>query len=813
MAASGHGNTSARVMVVGDCLSDEDERKGQAFFGTSGAELNKLLIKSGIGLNNCYFTNLVNARPSWGDIGKWIAWERKNIGPDFIPFRNVSAKPIVVASFHQLLREIHLVKPDIIITLGTAPLWALTGALGILKWRGSQLSVVCDRTVYPPGFLGATDQPWSGKLIPTIHPSWLARDPSQRNVVVNDLRRAAREVGRKEYTNLPEWKFIVRPSFSTASAKMGEIFSGLDSRKLEWIDFDLETRAGHIACAGLSWSTTEAISVPLMCVEDSGGYWSPEEEGQLVYLLYRILTHPNAKVRGQNLLYDAQYTYRHWHFVPRVAQDTMIAQHSVFCGLQKSLAFLASMYCNHYVFWKDDGKTWGKSTGEDQLWRYNCEDAVRTREVGEVLTRTIEAFDLKSVDDFQQRMFWPVLQCMQRGIAVDKKARTRFALKLQEEIADREAYFFRILGHTLNPSSPKQMCQLFYTDLGQKENYSRAKKGEPPHITCDDEALTKIGQREPLLRPLLKAIAEYRSLGVFLSTFVLAPLDIDSRMRTSYNICGTDTYRFSSSENAFGSGGNLQNIPKGGEDDEGGLSLPNVREIYVPDHEYTIFDTDLSKADLRIVTWESDEPEMKAMLKEGRDPYVEIAREFYHDPTITKTRPDGSDNPKYKTFKSFAHGTHYLGTPAGLAGRLGLSVHVAEKTQRWYLGRFKRIAAWQKEFCDALMSRHYVENIFGYQRHYFGRIDETTFRQAIAWLPQSTVALYINRIWMQIYEKHPHIQVMLQVHDSLVGQFPTSRKKECLAQLVQCGQIILPYPDPLIIPVGIKTSEKSWGDC
>lgn len=267
---------------------------------------------------------------------------------------------------------------------------------------------------------------------------------------------------------------------------------------------------------------------------------------------------------------------------------------------------------------------------------------------------------------------------------------------------------------------------------------------------------------------------------------------------------------------------NLQNVPKGDEgsedDDEevsllGRLHLPNVRKIFVPDPGFEIFDKDLSKADLRIVTWEADEPEMKAMLKEGRDPYVEIAREFYGDPTIKKTREDGSENPKYRTFKSFAHGTHYLGTPYGLAGRLGLTVHQAEKTQKWYLGRMKRIAEWQREFCSALRSRRYAENIFGYRRYYFGQVTDQTCREAIAWVPQSTVALYINRIWMNIYERYPHIWILLQVHDSLVGQYPRHRREESLRHLDEASQIVLPYDDPLIIPSGTKTSTISWGAC
>lgn len=815
MARAGEGNTSARIMLVGECYGEYEERAHSPFQGAAGQELSRMLQEIGITRSECYLTNLVNARPPFSDIEKWAVHKskRKDITSDMVPFRDRWVKPIVREGFEQLLREIHLVQPNIIVTFGNASLWALTGAWGVTKWRGSQLRSTVGREMYPQGLLSPVEQPWTGKLVPTLHPALLMRDFSQRPIVLNDLKRAKKEQHTKEYANEPDWKFIVRPSFETACSTLAQLQDGLDNGTLEWLDFDLETRAGHIACAGLSWSKDEAICIPFMCVEDKTGYWVPEMEAELVYRLYKVLTHPRVKVRWQNGLYDAQYTYRHWHFVPRGAQDTMIAHHSAFCGLPKSLAFQASMYCDHYVYWKDDGKTWHAAMSEDQLWRYNGVDCVRTRECGEVEARTIESLGMQEVDAFQQKFFWPVLQCMQRGIAVDKSVRQKFATELIEEMEKREDYFTAVLGHTLNPKSPKQMCALFYDDLKQPKNFSRAKKGIPPHLTCDDEALQKIALREPILRPLIRAISEYRSLGVFLSTFVLAALDTDGRMRTSYNICGTETFRFSSSENAFGSGTNLQNIPKGGDGEEGELSLPNVRKIFVPDPGFTIFDTDLSKADLRIVTWEADEPEMKAMLKEGRDPYVEIAREFYKDPSLTKTRSDGSENPKYRTFKSFAHGTHYLGTPHGLAARLGLTVHQAETTQRWYLQKNRRIAEWQKEFCAALKSRRFVSNIFGYRRYYFDRIDDATCREAIAWLPQSTVALYINRIWMNVYERYPQIWILLQVHDSLVGQFPTWKHAQCMKDLDEASRIVLPYDDPLVIPTGIKTSTVSWGAC
>jgi len=565
---------------------------------------------------------------------------------------------------------------------------------------------------------------------------------------------------------------------------------------------DIETRAGHIACVGVAWNERDALCIPLMCVERPAGYWSEQEEAQIAFALYQILTHPNCEVIGQNFSYDAQYFWRHLLFLPRLKRDTMLTQHTLFSNLQKGLDFLSSMYCEHHLYWKDEGKEWDAKTGEDQLWTYNCKDAVITFEVDTAQQAAVDQMRVREVHDFQQRLFWPVLESMNRGLRVDTSQRGQFAFTLQEEIAKREQWLIDTLGEPLNIKSPLQMKRMFYETLGQKPVLSRKTGG----VTCDDEALRKIAEREPLLLPVTKKIAELRSLGVFLSTFVNAPLDIDGRMRCSFNIGGTETYRFSSSKNAFGSGLNLQNIPKGGGDDE--LELPNVRSLFIPDPGMTFFDIDLSSADLRIVVWESDEPEFKAMLKEGLDPYTEIAKEFYNDRTITKK------DPRRQTFKSFAHGTNYLGTAKGLAERLGLGVHEAEKTQKWYFGRFPKIKKWQDDLKDQVYKRRMVQNVFGYRCYFFDRIEGTIFNQAAAWIPQSTVACLINRAYVKIYEELKDVQVLLQVHDSLAGQFPTHLGDWMVKQIVAKAEIELPYPgDPLVIPVGVKTSTESWGYC
>jgi DNA polymerase-1 len=784
------GPCPAHIMLVGEAPGEQEELKGEPFVGASGQELNRMLGEAGLMRSQCFITNVIRLRPPGNNLEHFIAARKADITPQHALVRDKMCLPVVWEGIELLKREIEMCRPNVIVAFGNVALWALTGKWGIVSWRGSML-----QTDLP---LALDYQP---KVLPAYHPAAILRQWSWRQILVHDLRRAKVMAASRELVK-PSWQFVVRPAMETAWQHLELLLQVVRARPLR-LAVDIETRAKHIACIGLAWSREEALCIPLMSADPSSkeGYWNLEQEAQLMWLLYQLLTHPNCEVLGQNFSYDAQYFYRHLHYIPRLRRDTMIAQHTCFSNLPKGLDFLSSMYCDFHVYWKEDGKNWDEKTGEDQLWTYNCTDCVVTYEVDEVEQRNVDAMGLREVHDFQQKLFWPVLRTMNRGLRVDHNRRAEFAGQLIEEIAKREAWLYDMLGHPINIKSPKQMRELFYGTFGQKPIF-HAKTRE---ITCDDEALCRIAEREPLLRAIVAAIQELRSLGVFLSTFVSAPLDVDGRVRCSFNIAGTETYRFASSQNAFGSGLNLQNIPQGGGNGE--LKLPNVRTLFVPDPGYTFFDIDLSSADLRIVVWEADEGEMKAMLREGLDPYTEIAKEFYHDPSITKK------DPRRQTFKSFAHGTHYLGTAKGLAERLGLGVHQAEQTQKWYFERFPRIKVWQDDLKDQVFKRRMVQNVFGYRCYFFDRIEGNVFNEAAAWIPQSTVACLINRAYVNLHEQHEWCEVLLQVHDSLAGQYPTQLGDWATRQIVAAAQIALPYPDPLVIPVGVKTSTKSWGEC
>lgn len=477
---------------------------------------------------------------------------------------------------------------------------------------------------------------------------------------------------------------------------------------------------------------------------------------------------------------------------------------------------------------------------ENNLWTYNCRDCVYTREVGEVLTTVIKDMGLEKVDEKQQAMFYPVLKAMLRGVRIREEVKGQMAMQIQEALSDREAFLFQLLGHGINPSSPKQMQTLFYEDFLFKPVYKRVIKNGRVRMspTCDDEALQELAAREPLVKPICNAIADIRTLNKFLRDFIMMPPDVDGRMRCSFNIAGDAgeksapySYRLSSSKNPFGSGGNLQTIPSEKSKSSGkaaargsmGFRLPNIRSMYGPDPGFTFFDMDLDRADLQVVVWEADDVMLKAALRMGAD--IHLLNTYGIDnkeppplEELVETHPKYPDHRgprkhKREFAKTFCHATNYLGKAKTVAAHTGRGVHEIDQAQkRWFLAH-PGILAWHQRVTEQVQKYRFVENKFGYRWYIFDRIDEQLLPAAVAWIPQSTVGTVINRAWLAFYEQLPEVQVLLQVHDSLAGQFPTHRRDFLLPKMRECSRIVVPYEDPLIIPTGIKTSTVSWGDC
>jgi len=822
------GPIPARLMIVGEAPGADEVAKGKPFMGASGFELNKMLAEAGLSRSSSFVTNVARVRPDNNDITQFIAKAKKDVTSRHSQLRDKYVTEEILRGVSQLKQEIDLVKPNLIIALGNVPLWALTGRWGITKWRGSML----ESDIRPV------------KVIPTIHPASVLRQWSQRGAVITDLRRAALYVNSPLYPK-PAWDFTIRPSFDVVCRTLHGLIQQADQRDdsqpLLRISFDLETHSGHIACAGISWTLTQALCIPFMY--GTGHYWTCEQESEIIRLLSFLLTHRRVAVVGQNITYDCQYTWRHWFFIPNVKQDCMIGWHSVYSDLPKSLAFQASMTCNYYVYWKDEGKFFNPKEGPETLWYYNCEDTVYTDEVGQAQYEIAKQLGLESVYKSQQEFLWPVLRTMLRGVRIDEEKRSKVLLEVQGEIIRREQFLEMVLGHKFNEASTKQMRALFYDDLKLPTQWTRTTKGEPSKVTLNDDALQKLAKIEPLVQPLVNAIADIRTMGIFVDMLTM-PLDADGRMRCSYNIGGSEsgksapkTFRLSSSKNAFGSGGNLQTIPSEkskslgkakGRGSIAGLgdpySYPNLREIFVPDPGYTFFDGDLDRADLQVVAWETEDELLKAALRQGADIHLVNCYALQgRDPPDLAELVEG--HAKYldhrgplkhlrEFSKVFCHATNYVGSARTVASHTGRTVHEVDRAQKIWFGAHPGIKKWHLRTEDQIRRFRFVENKFGYRWYIFDRVDQI-LPEAVAWIPQSTVSKVINEIWIRLDRQwDPHIQVLLQVHDSLAGQFRNDMSHLAVGLIEEVARnVIVPYEDPLVIPFSVKTSTVSWGDC
>ncbi len=848
------GPNPARILIVGESPGAEEEINHRPFCGPAGRELESELHDAGIPASECFFTNVSRFRPPNNEISAFI-WnpadhKKKDSPPSgLVPYKDRFVAPFILEHIEHLRKEIAYVNPNVVVPVGNTALWALSGLDSVAKWRGSELLIPnMERT----GGLAY-------KLLPTYHPAYILRQYRDRNYAVEDFKRARRE-SESPCLSVPAYDFVIRPTFRDTIDLLRMLKSRLDRGQMR-IVCDLETRRMRfIACLGLGWSKTEALCIPFMCMERPTGYWSStEEELAVILAVSEVLLHPNAIITGQNYNYDQQYTHDHWGLKAFLAHDTMIGWHTCFPGTEKRLDILASLLCEHYVFWKEESKEWG-SEGEDTLWAYNCKDCVYTYEIAEEELRMLAALGMQKQFDFQMRVNREALNMMLRGCRRDAAAVVQLHEEVSAMLKERDEYLTFVLGHPLNPGSNGpggQMQRLFYEDFALKP--IKARGTDRP--TLNGDALETLAERQPLIRPLVQVIEDIRTLKLIKGMYLEAQPSPDGRMRSNFNSGGAETYRWSSSKDAFGRGANLQNVTTGSEsrialycrkhgptatqqlleafaptdwnllsesqrdevraqltkeldaaEDTGTVTVttrgketlvtyrllkPNIRKVFIPDPGYMFSDWDLDRADLQVVVWEADDAVLKQMLRENVDIHTENAK------LLGATRGIG---------KRFVHLTDYGGKPAGAARKLGLPVAKVDWMQKRWFAAHPGIKAWHVRTMEGLHHSHSVSNVFGYRRFYFDR-PESCFTEALAWTPQSTVALVISHGLLNIADNLQQVQLLLQVHDSLDMQHPIELHPGILPRIRKELSIVVPYPDPLIIPVSCKASLVSWGDC
>lgn len=112
----GEGGHGAKILLVGEAPGAEETKLGHPFVGKAGKQLDALFCRFGVMREDAFITNVVKYRP--------VVRSEKSV-------RNRTPGPLEIkAALPLLAREIELVHPDLILTLGNTPLKALFALAG-----------------------------------------------------------------------------------------------------------------------------------------------------------------------------------------------------------------------------------------------------------------------------------------------------------------------------------------------------------------------------------------------------------------------------------------------------------------------------------------------------------------------------------------------------------------------------------------------------------------------------------------------------------------------------------------------------------
>lgn len=553
MFINSHVVPDSDIMVIFDYPSVNDAKLGHINDTNAKSYMYKALRMQGINCSRVSWHSVLNYPMGNNKVEDLFRTTKTAIKrEDTVNQGGYFFEPSMELPFKHLFDAIREANPKYIVCTSSLALAAMGFGSSIDSWRGSMLE-------------------FEGRMVlPTYGPMFLYKSPERHLAFRRDLVRLKTP---EMLWEMPNFKIEHKLSYEEVINRLETLFFLL-ARKTMLVAVDIETRAELISFIGFATSNREALVIPFIDV-NGRSKWTVEQETEIVRLCRAVLAHPNIRVAGQNFQYDAQYIVKLWGVLPHIACDTMVEAHVLMTKGQKlSLSFLASLYCNWYRYWKEDGKDYHKSfqseADYDRYGLYNGYDCCYTFEVAEALIKIHERAGNTLPIRFQRKMQNIVLRPVIRGIRYDKQKQVQLYHQYKQTISEYQAWLLWIIpqervntgGDAYWFDAPTQMSFLFYQQLGVEPVLKRNAKGIMRPST-DDEALIQIAKREPILKPLCEVLQAYRSLRQFFDLYLSAKVSEDGRMRTQYMVAGTDTFRLASKKDAFDCGMNLQNLSKG----------------------------------------------------------------------------------------------------------------------------------------------------------------------------------------------------------------------------------------------------------
>lgn len=706
----GIGPKDAKICIIGESLGETEEKHRAPFVGMAGKVLDGILLEVGIKREDCYITNLYKYRPPNNELSK-------------------VEKQELSRAKDELIEEVMLLRPNVIVALGEYVLQALTDKKGITKWRGSVLKTKV------------------GKVIPAVHPAAITRDWTLRPLAVVDFSRVLKE------SITPDVSYTYRdlhinPTLDNILTYLQHI---IDTKAT--IAFDIEVETRQINCISIATSPIYSMCIPFW-FGSSGSMWSEKEEEAIWAALKSVLENPHVPKIAQNAQYDMTILRDIYSIdVAGLWLDTMIAFHSIYPELPKGLDLLCSVYTD-VPYYK-----WQRTTKDmSEYFRYNAMDSAVTYECAMKIYEEMKECNVVSFyNEYMHSLIAPLMDISSRGVLIDTEKKNILKTDLTMELEKLTRKFVVEVGHDINPYSPRQIMAWLYTELKYpKQTKLRKDKGVETD-SVDAEILEKFYREYKL--PALQTLLDIRETKKLLSTYVETDYDKEEdgseRARTAYLITGTETGRLSSRATVYGTGTNLQNIPKGA-----------VRELFIPDSGQVFINADLSQAEARVVAYLAGEQRLIDVFNSGGDIHRRNASNIFRKPECEVT------SKEREMAKRVVHASNYGMGPITFAKTAGIPTADARALLNKYFQEYPRIKLWHMSIEQQLKKSRIMHTPLGRMRTFFNRWDGSMLKEAYAYIPQSTVADILNIGLRRLYEleKELGFQLLLQIHDAVLLQ-------------------------------------------
>lgn len=412
---------------------------------------------------------------------------------------------------------------------------------------------------------------------------------------------------------------------------------------------------------------------------------------------------------------------------------------------------------------------------------------------------------VKDVYEDIEKPLIPILRAMEaRGVLIDTEVLAGLAKSYRAELKKIESRIYKLAGKEFNISSPKQLGDILFDELGLKAD--KQKKTAGGQRSTRESELEKLSDQSPIIGDIL----EYREVQKLLSTYIdnLPPLlDKKNRLHAQFLQSGTSTGRMASANP------NLQNIPLHSERGRA------IRTAFVAPKGFELIDLDYSQIELRLAAILSGDEKMAAIFAGGRDVHTEVAAMVFNVPH------DKVDAEMRRRAKVINFGILYGMGVNALRAQLGSTTAEAHEFLENYFHTFKTLAEYLERTKGFARKHGYTETLFGRRRQFAemksplpyvrAQAERTAINAPLQGTQADIIKLAMVRIDKMLKdvgaEEDAHL--LLQVHDELVYEIKKSRIAELAPKIKELMEGVLTKEQRGEVPILAQMkSGYNWGE-